>query len=109
MFEQFAFLCKLNRMAKNEAETKISYLIKRFCLEEYLNYYPHACSKETIQRFGLVCGYLKISKIFLLNEPFITLNPIQERTLENLLVKYKNENTVLIVSSHDLDSLEKNM
>lgn len=107
MYEQLIFLCKLNKMTKNDAEEKISYLIKRFRLEEYMNYYPHACSRGTIQRFGLVCGYLRNSKLFLLDEPFITLDPIQVRTFENLLVEYKNENAVMIVSSHDLDSLEK--
>lgn len=107
MYEQLIFLCKLNKMSKREAKEKISTIISRFHLEEYMNYYPHACSRGTIQRFGLICGYLRNSDILLLDEPFITLDPVQVNILENALLDYKDERKIMIISSHDLDSLER--
>ncbi|WP_041638293.1 hypothetical protein [Anoxybacillus flavithermus] len=44
--------------------------------------------------------------MLLLDEPFITLDPIQVNTLEKLLISQKSPNRIIVVSSHDLDSLE---
>lgn len=106
MYEQMVFLCKINGMSKQEAIRKIDEVFDRFKLGEYANYYPYALSRGSLQRFALVCGYIRNSRVFLLDEPFITLDPVQVKTLQNVLLEYRNKHTIIIVSSHDLDSLE---
>ncbi|KFZ43511.1 ABC transporter ATP-binding protein [Anoxybacillus flavithermus] len=106
MYEQMLFLCKIKGLQKTKAQKKIEEIVDLFKLGDYIDYFPHALSRGTLQRFGIAFGYLRGSKLLLLDEPFITLDPIQVNTLEKLLISQKSPNRIIVVSSHDLDSLE---
>ena len=75
-------------------------------MAEYMNYYPPALSKGTLQRMMLVIGFLRKTQNLLLDEPFNGLDPIQlNQSLE--YCKTHKSDKCIIISSHDIESLEE--
>ncbi|MFE4242011.1 ATP-binding cassette domain-containing protein [Peribacillus butanolivorans] len=104
--EQMLFICKISKLSKKDAIERINYLATELKLEEYLDYYPRSVSRGTLQRISIAIGMLRESNVYLFDEPFITLDPVQVDTVEKLFLNRKSENRVQIISSHDIDSLE---
>lgn len=104
--EQMLFICKLNKLSKKEAIKKIQHLAKQLKLEEYMDYYPRSVSRGTLQRINIAIGMLRESNVYFFDEPFITLDPVQVDTVEQMLLNHKSTTRIKIISSHDLDSLE---
>lgn len=104
--EQMLFICKLNKLSKEDAIEKIQYLAKQLKLEEYMDYYPRSVSRGTLQRINIAIGMLRESNVFFFDEPFITLDPVQVDTVEQMFLNHKSATRIQIISSHDLDSLE---
>ncbi|MDT2750278.1 ABC transporter ATP-binding protein [Streptococcus parauberis] len=104
--EHLLLICNIKGFSKNEAIEKIDFLINLLKLEKYENMFPSALSKGTLQRLNIAIGLIRDESIVLMDEPFITLDPVQVESVENLILELKNKNKTFIISSHDIDSLE---
>lgn len=105
LYEHLWLVCKVEKYKKTEAIEKIHELLTTFKMEEYLYFFPHAMSKGTLQRMMLMIAFLKKSKNLLLDEPFNGLDPIQLEQSLNFCKGHKQESCI-IISSHDIESLE---
>lgn len=105
LYEHLWIVCKVENYKKPEATEKINDLITKFKMEEYLNFYPYAMSKGTLQRMMLMIAFLRKTQNILLDEPFNGLDPIQLEQSLNYCNTYKNDKCI-IISSHDIESLE---
>ena len=106
LHEHLWMICKVEGYKKEEAKQKIQFLIEKYKMKEYLNFYPPAMSKGTLQRMLLMFTFLRKSPNFLLDEPFNGLDPIQLKQSLELCKGLKDEKCILI-SSHDIESLEE--
>lgn len=105
VYEHLLLICRVQNIKKNQALEKIKSILECLKLDNYKNNYPLALSRGTLQRLNIAIGLLKNSGIYLLDEPFITLDPVQVSLVENLLIDFKKSEKLLLVSSHDIDSL----
>ena len=87
------------KLCSNDTE-KINNLLKKFKLDDKLKYFPTDLSGGEKQRLSLMQSLLKNKKIFLLDEPTASLDPINKRIIFELLSQLKN-NVLIICSSHD--------
>lgn len=105
LYEHLWIVCKVEGYQKTEASEKIGELVAKFKMEEYLNFFPYALSKGTLQRMMLMIAFLRKTQNILLDEPFNGLDPIQlEQSLN--YCKTCKKNKCIIISSHDIESLE---
>lgn len=104
--EQMLLVCKVGKLSKSDAVNRINYLSKELKLDEYLDYYPRSLSRGTLQRINIGIGMLRESCVYLFDEPFITLDPVQVDTVEKMFLNNRSKNSIHIISSHDIDSLE---
>ena len=104
--EHLWLICKVENYQKDEAERKINELLRHFHMAEYLNYYPTAMSKGTLQRMMIMIAFLRQDENLLFDEPFNGLDPVQ---LQQALVYCVQEKAkhCMIISSHDIESLEE--
>ena len=104
--EHLWLICKIENYQKEEAERKINELLRHFHMAEYLNYYPTAMSKGTLQRMMIMIAFLRQDENLLFDEPFNGLDPVQ---LQQALVYCVQEKAkyCMIISSHDIESLEE--
>lgn len=104
VYEHFWMVCRLENLDKASAKREMDDLVEKFCMKEYLHYYPSALSKGTLQRMMIIMNFLRKDENILLDEPFNGLDPIQlQQTLE--ICKQQKEKRSMIISSHDIESL----
>lgn len=102
--EHFWLICKVEKYTKEKAQEAIDFYVNKLHLNEYLNYYPSALSKGTLQRMMLVMGFLRKKTNLLLDEPFNGLDPVQlEEVIQ--ICSEERKKRCLIISSHDIESL----
>ena len=104
--EHLWLICKVENYSREEATEKIKALVNHFNMSEYMNYYPSAMSKGTLQRMMLIISFLKKTKNLLLDEPFNGLDPVQLSQVLKNCEKEKSDRCI-IISSHDIESLEE--
>lgn len=102
--EHFWLICKVEKYTKEKAQEAIDFYVNKLHLNEYLNYYPSALSKGTLQRMMLVMGFLRKKTNLLLDEPFNGLDPVQLKEVIQICSEERKKRC-LIISSHDIESL----
>lgn len=106
VMEHFLLICKINKYEKDEAINKIDKLINLFKLNEYRDSFGSSLSRGTKQKVSLIIGLLQEASLILMDEPFITLDPFQVESLQSALTDMIDIQKIIIVSSHDLESLK---
>lgn len=104
--EHMLMICNSQKMSKSLAIENIKEVIKRLRLEQYEHCFPQTLSKGTLQKLNLALGLLRAEDIYLLDEPFSALDPVQVKAVEQMIISLKEKGKTQIVSSHDLDSLQ---
>lgn len=107
MEEQMLLVAKARGLSKQEALKRMERYAEKLELISYLGYYPHALSRGTQQRFNTVLSFLGDCDLYLYDEPFITLDPVQVRNLESVFAERRSQGLTQVVSSHNLESLER--
>lgn len=69
--------------------------------------FPNKLSKGTLQRMNIAIGIIRNENYILMDEPFNALDPVQVDAVENLIITEREKNKVLIISSHDIESLNR--
>ncbi|MHC1683860.1 MAG: ABC transporter ATP-binding protein [Clostridiaceae bacterium] len=103
--EHLLLICSTRKIPRKEAFQRIESLLDSLKLVQYKDHFPSALSRGTLQRLNIAIGMIRDESIILMDEPFITLDPVQVSTVENLVLKSKEEGTTFLISSHDIDSL----
>ena len=85
----------------------ISEIIGIFQLEEHLNKAPSALSRGTRQRLMIAMALLRTYRILIADEPFTGLDPKQISVLKETILHHKNDDKLVLLSTHLLDMVEK--
>lgn len=103
--EYFEFVGKIN--GKNKEDLDIFYKeFEDFFNGEVLqkNKYIRDFSKGNQKKIGIAAAILPKPEILILDEPFANLDPTTQIRLKKMLKNLKeNENTTMLISSHDLN------
>lgn len=93
-------------MTKSEKLDKINEYLKRFKLEDKINYYPASLSGGQRQRIAIIQQLLCSENFLLLDEPFsgLDINMIKEVSDVILEVANLNEFNTIILVSHDISA-----
>ena len=96
---------KIKNYDNDKANKIIDNLLLSLKLEKYKNHFPNTLSKGTLQRMSIALSLIRDEKYILMDEPFNGLDPVQVTTVENIIISEKKKGKTIIVSSHDIDSL----
>ena len=103
-WENAILFAKLFKIENQELEN----LFKEFDLYESRNKKVKAYSLGMKQRLALIISLINIKRnIIILDEPYLGLDPIGIKCLNEKLIKLKNEGYLIIVSNHQLHESEK--
>ncbi|HEX7051024.1 MAG TPA: ABC transporter ATP-binding protein [Longimicrobiales bacterium] len=97
----------LRELARNEAARQVAELIGRFRLEPLAAQRISALSTGNVVRAGLAQALLGRPDLLLLDESFAALDPRAQSELRSTLEMVASDGTAVLVSSHQLDQLEK--
>jgi ABC-type multidrug transport system ATPase subunit len=106
--EYLNFVAKLYKLPEHEAQHRIGSLTNYFFTErESLHKNIAGYSTGMKKKVGIVAAILHKPRVLILDEPFTGLDPIAAQLLVQLIRNYSTPNRVVLISSHDLNYVER--
>ncbi len=90
-----------------EAMNRADKLLKTFRLENKLEWFPTHFSKGMKQKVMVLCAFLTNPSVFIIDEPFLGLDPLAINALLELMKEMKNQGAAILMSTHILATAEK--
>ena len=82
-------------------------LVEQFRLTKQLDWFPAYFSKGMKQKVLIVCALMLDVPLYVVDEPFLGLDPLGIRTLLKVLREKKESGAAILMSTHVLDTAEK--
>lgn len=82
-------------------------LLEEFRMEKRLNWFPTHFSKGMKQKVMIMCAFLVTPSLYIIDEPFIGLDPLAIRSLLGQLEERKKQGASILMSTHVLSTAEK--
>ncbi|MGM9988904.1 MAG: ABC transporter ATP-binding protein [Bacillaceae bacterium] len=105
--EHFQMTAMAYGLTEQEMQKRITPLLKKFRMEKYLKWFPTHFSKGMKQKVMILCAFLVQPSLFIIDEPFLGLDPLGIQSLLNLLDEKKEEGAGILMSTHILDTAER--
>ena len=90
-----------------EAWKKADVLLKLFKLSDKKKFFPVHFSKGMKQKVMIICSFLVEPNLYIIDEPFLGLDPIAINDLINLMCEKRNNGASILMSTHILATAEK--
>jgi ABC-2 type transport system ATP-binding protein len=88
-------------------ERKIDEWLERLDLTEYRNKKIQELSKGMHRRLQFILAVIHKPDLLILDEPFSGLDPLNIKTLKDILLGLRDNGTTLIMSTHQMDEVER--
>lgn len=82
-------------------------LLKEFRMEKRLNWFPSHFSKGMRQKVMIMCAFLVNPSLYIIDEPFVGLDPLGIQSLLDQMDAKKREGASILMSTHILSTAEK--
>ncbi|MBL1224233.1 ABC transporter ATP-binding protein [Enterococcus sp. BWR-S5] len=90
-----------------EAFRRADVLLKTFRLENKLEWFPAHFSKGMKQKVMVLCAFLIEPSLYIIDEPFLGLDPLAIHALLELMDTMRNQGAAILMSTHILATAEK--
>ena len=91
----------------DQAKEKVNKLLGMFRLKKHMHRYPTAFSKGMQQKVNLILGFIMEPDLYIVDEPFIGLDPVAIKDLLDLLELERQRGAAILMCTHVLDTAEK--
>ncbi|MGG5253338.1 ABC transporter ATP-binding protein [Neobacillus sp. SM06] len=88
-------------------DRRVSSLLAEFRMEKRLSWFPAHFSKGMKQKVMIMCAFLVQPPLYIIDEPFVGLDPLGIQSLLDLLKKMKERGAGILMSTHILATAEK--
>lgn len=95
------------QLSREEAMRRAKPLLKVFRLENELKVFPSHFSKGMKQKVMIICAFIVDPELYIIDEPFLGLDPLGIQSMLNLMVEKRNENRTVLMSTHILATAER--
>lgn len=107
VFDLMQFFGALKGMDKKLIEKKLDYWLERFKIVDYKNKKVKELSKGNQQKIQFISAIINDPKLLILDEPFSGLDPLNTILFVDVINELKDNGTMIIFSSHQIDHVEK--
>ena len=105
--EHIEFVARSYNQMNEETMAHAMELVEAFRLTKQLNWFPAYFSKGMKQKVLIVCALMLDVPVYVVDEPFLGLDPLGIRTLLQVLKEKKEKGAAILMSTHVLDTAEK--
>jgi len=106
ILEQLVYFGMLRGMNKMDARKSAAALMERVGISEYQEVEAEKLSKGNQQKVQLIATLVHNPELIFLDEPFSGLDPINTETLSRLLSELVDEKKFIVMSSHQMSTVE---
>ncbi len=107
IYDQLMYFANLKGMNKVDADKAIKYWLEKLKVSEYVNYTAEKLSKGNQQKIQFITSVLHNPDLIVLDEPFSGLDPVNTEILSNVMKELIKEGKYIIMSSHQMSSIEE--
>lgn len=107
LWEQLELAASVLELEKEQWQARVEELLALFRLSEVRHHYPQSFSKGMQQKVMLLVGFLGKPDVYIVDEPFIGLDPRAMKDLLELLEEERRRGAGVLMSTHVLDTAEK--
>ena len=105
--EHIEFVARSYNQMNEETMAHAMELVEAFRLTKQLDWFPAYFSKGMKQKVLIVCALMLDVPVYVVDEPFLGLDPLGIRTLLQVLKEKKEKGAAILMSTHVLDTAEK--
>jgi ABC-2 type transport system ATP-binding protein len=105
--EQVLYLARLKGMTKSDATKKLKFWFEKFEIQNWWNKKVEELSKGMQQKVQFICTVIHQPRLLILDEPFSGFDPINANLIKNEILSLKKEGSTIILSTHNMASVEE--
>jgi ABC-2 type transport system ATP-binding protein len=105
--EQAIYLARLKGMSRAQAVVELKKWFLKFGIEMWWNKKVEELSKGMAQKVQFITTVLHNPSLLILDEPFSGFDPINVQLIRNEIIKMKESGTTIILSTHNMESVEE--
>ncbi|MGX6979995.1 ABC transporter ATP-binding protein [Vagococcus elongatus] len=105
--EHIEVTCMAYDIPLEEGMVRAEKLLKTFRLENKLDWFPANFSKGMKQKVMVLCAFLVEPSLYIIDEPFLGLDPLAIHALLELLKQMQSQGASILMSTHILATAEK--
>ena len=107
VYDQLMYFAKLKGMSQKDADESIKKWAKVLKVEEYISMTAEKLSKGNQQKIQFITAIIHNPELIVLDEPFSGLDPVNTEILKNIIIDLVKEGKYIIMSSHQMSSIEE--
>jgi len=105
--EQALYLAQLKGLSENDAKQKLKYWFEKFEIQSWWKKKIEDLSKGMQQKVQFIISILHEPELLILDEPFSGFDPINANLIKNEILDLKKKGTTIILSTHNMGSVEE--
>ncbi len=105
--EQALYFAQLKGLPKKEAQKRTDYWFNKFNINSWRNRKVEELSKGMQQKIQFIITILHRPPFLIFDEPFTGFDPVNTNMLKEEIIRLKNEGATIILSTHNMNSVEE--
>lgn len=105
--DQAMYLAQLKGMGKREAREALKEWFVRFGIQDWWKKKVEELSKGMAQKVQFITTVVHKPSLMILDEPFSGFDPVNTELIRNEILRLKNEGSTIILSTHNMESVEE--
>lgn len=105
--EQAMYLARLKGMSHSEASAELKKWFVKFGIQAWWNKKVEELSKGMAQKVQFITTILHKPSLLILDEPFSGFDPVNVQLIRNEILDMKANGTTIILSTHNMESVEE--
>lgn len=107
LYEHLRLTAMTYGVPEDEFEKRLTPLLEEFRMEKRLNWFPVHFSKGMRQKVMIMCAFLIEPPLYIVDEPFVGLDPLGIASYLNLMEEMKRKGSGVLMSTHILATAER--
>lgn len=107
LYEHLELTAMAYGLDKKTFEERLHPLLKEFRMEKRLKWFPAHFSKGMKQKVMIMCSFLIEPALYIIDEPFVGLDPLAINSLLEMMEKAKKQGSGILMSTHILATAER--
>ena len=105
--EQAIYLARLKGLSRNDAEQALHKWLQRFEITSWANKTVEQLSKGMQQKLQFIVTVMHSPQLLIFDEPFSGFDPVNANLLKQEILRMRDEGATVILSSHNMASVEE--
>ncbi|MBQ9185342.1 MAG: ATP-binding cassette domain-containing protein [Bacteroidales bacterium] len=105
--DQALYLARLKGMSRTDAMLALKEWFQRFEIESWWNKKVEELSKGMAQKVQFITTVVHRPSLMILDEPFSGFDPVNAELIRQEILRLKNEGATIILSTHNMESVEE--